>query len=104
MNWLLRCVRLIHGRPERTSQTGATLDEAQPSRGDEPMMEGKTPLRTVACGLCPAALAGLALVGFAEARAAAIDVGNPDVSLRWDNTVKVSAAVRLKSADPALLI
>lgn len=31
-----------------------------------------------------------------------VDVGNPDVKLRWDTTVKYSAGFRVKSADPAL--
>ncbi len=34
--------------------------------------------------------------------AAPIDVGNPDVELRWDNTVKYSAGVRVKSRSDTL--
>lgn len=44
-----------------------------------------------------------ALLCAADASAGEIDLGNPDLALRWDNTVKYSAAQRLKSADPALL-
>ena len=33
-------------------------------------------------------------------RAAEIDTSNPDLTLRWDTTLKYSAAARLKSADP----
>lgn len=58
--------------------------------------------RRAARALQPGALAVLALLA-AQARAADIDVGNPDVSLRWDNTLKYSFATRLKSADAALL-
>jgi hypothetical protein len=43
------------------------------------------------------------LLGAPQAQAGEIDVGNPDVALRWDNTVKLSAAARLKRADPVLL-
>jgi hypothetical protein len=32
-----------------------------------------------------------------------LDTGNPDLVVRWDNTVKYSAAARVKSADPAVL-
>src|SRR5262249_37077986 len=31
-----------------------------------------------------------------------IDTGNPDVKLRWDNTIKYSLGARVKSPDPAL--
>lgn len=34
--------------------------------------------------------------------AAPIDVGNPDVKLRWDNTVKYSAGMRVKNPDDKL--
>ena len=36
-------------------------------------------------------------------QAADIDVGNPDMAVRWDNTVKYSAATRLKAANVVLL-
>ena len=35
-------------------------------------------------------------------QAAQIDVGNPDIVLRWDNTVKYSVATRLKDPSPTL--
>ncbi|TME25473.1 MAG: DUF1302 domain-containing protein, partial [Chloroflexi bacterium] len=34
--------------------------------------------------------------------AAPIDVGNPDIELRWDNTVKYSAGIRAKSRSDTL--
>lgn len=49
------------------------------------------------------AAAWAALSGPPAAWAVDIDVGNPDVALRWDNTLKYSAAARLKDADPVLL-
>lgn len=49
-----------------------------------------------------AGAAGVALAGSA-AMAMELDTGNPDISVRWDTTVKYSAAVRLKKPDPALL-
>jgi hypothetical protein len=36
------------------------------------------------------------------AHAVEIDTGNPDWSIRWDNSVRLSAKVRTESADPAL--
>lgn len=39
----------------------------------------------------------------AQAGAMQIDVGNPDVRLRWDNTVKYSAAARVAKQDSELL-
>jgi hypothetical protein len=42
------------------------------------------------------------LLAMASAQAFEIDTGNPDVKLRWDNTVKYSTALRLNSASPAL--
>src|SRR5207249_12202420 len=37
------------------------------------------------------------------ATAAEFDTGNPDLSLRWDNTLKYSATWRVKGRDAALL-
>lgn len=59
-------------------------------------------IRRAAFTLRPAALAALALLA-AKSHGAEIDVGNPDIAMRWDNTVKYSLGSRLKSADPALL-
>ena len=53
--------------------------------------------------LSPLVAACSALMGVPAAQAVDIDVGNPDVALRWDNTLKVSAAWRLKEANAALL-
>jgi hypothetical protein len=52
-------------------------------------------LRSVAVATGLVAAAGCSL-------AAPIDVGNPDVELRWDNTVKYSAGVRVKSRSDTL--
>ena len=46
--------------------------------------------------------AALALLGGATT-AAEIDTGNPDLKLRWDNTIKYSAAVRTGKRSDALL-
>lgn len=50
--------------------------------------------------VAPIALAAALLAGL-SAQAAEIDVDNPDVKIRWDNTIKYSAAVRTqgRSAD-----
>jgi hypothetical protein len=45
----------------------------------------------------------VALLANGAAGAMELDTGNSDVSVRWDNTVKYSAAARVKSQDPALL-
>lgn len=44
----------------------------------------------------------LALLAAPAAQAIEIDTGNPDWTLRWDNTVKYSLMQRLKDASPAL--
>lgn len=44
----------------------------------------------------------LALSGTLDAQAFEIDTGNPDLKLRWDNTVKYSAAARVKQRSPGL--
>lgn len=54
------------------------------------------------CTLSQVALAATALMSV-TGQAAEIDVGNPDMAVRWDNTVKYSVATRLKNADAALL-
>ncbi len=53
-------------------------------------------LLTVAIGTSLVAAAGGSL-------AAPIDVGNPDVELRWDNTVKYSAGIRAGSRSDTLI-
>src|SRR5438046_290760 len=52
-------------------------------------------LLSVAVGTSLVAAAGCSF-------AAPIDVGNPDVELRWDNTVKYSAGIRAKSRSDLL--
>lgn len=49
------------------------------------------------------ALAVAACVVSGTATAVEIDVGNPDLAVRWDNTLKYSAARRMKDASPELL-
>lgn len=44
-----------------------------------------------------------AVVLATQAEALEIDTGNPDFSLRWDNTLRYGAAFRLKDQNPALL-
>jgi hypothetical protein len=51
----------------------------------------------------PVAAAAAAMLA-AHAGAMEIDVGNPDVKLRWDNTVKYSAAGRMGKQDEGLLV
>ncbi|MBI5721677.1 MAG: DUF1302 domain-containing protein [Burkholderiales bacterium] len=67
------------------------------------MIDKSTPRRSVAPSMSPVAAICAALLCGASARAGEIDLGNPDLMLRWDNTVKYSAAARLKRADPVLL-
>src|SRR5438093_8358720 len=52
-------------------------------------------LRSVAVAASLMAAAGCSL-------AAPIDVGNPDIELRWDNTVKYTAGVRAHGISPTL--
>ena len=54
-------------------------------------------LRSVAAAAGLAAAAGCSV-------AAPIDVGNPDVELRWDNTLKYSTGVRVKSRSDTLVV
>jgi hypothetical protein len=49
------------------------------------------------------AIAAAAALAATAADAASIDTGNTDLSLRWDTSLKYSAAGRLKQADPVLL-
>jgi Protein of unknown function (DUF1302) len=58
--------------------------------------------RPAAFLLRPAAAAVVALTAV-QAGATEIDVGNPDVKLNWDNTVKYSAAARMGKPDAGLL-
>ena len=55
------------------------------------------------CALRRVAVAVAACVGVADALAVEFDTGNPDLSVRWDNTIKYSAAVRMHEQDAALL-
>ena len=49
------------------------------------------------------AAASVAALVATAAPAAEIDTGREDLKIRWDNTVKYSAAQRLKDPSPALL-
>ncbi len=46
-------------------------------------------------------MASLAATG--SAAAVEIDTGNPDVVLRWDNTIRVNLASRVESQDDSIL-
>ncbi len=47
--------------------------------------------------------AGLLLAAAGTAGAVEIDTGNPDLSVRWDNTIRYNLGVRTHSQDPAIL-
>lgn len=49
-----------------------------------------------------ATVVALTLLGSGGASAVAIDTGNPDVALSWDNTLKYSAAFRVRNANPSV--
>lgn len=55
-----------------------------------------------AAALRPSAAAALLALA-AGAHALELETGNPDLAVRWDTTVKYSAAARVKSADPMYL-
>jgi hypothetical protein len=46
--------------------------------------------------------ASLAAIAALSAHAVELDTGNPDWSVRWDNSVRLSTKLRTESADPAL--
>lgn len=56
----------------------------------------------IACRLRPVAAAALAALLASGAQAFEIDTGNPDFKLRWDNTLKYSAAARIAKRSPGL--
>lgn len=45
----------------------------------------------------------LAMVSSGTVQAIEIDTGNPDVAVRWDNTVRYNATRRIESQDPTIL-
>ena len=49
------------------------------------------------------ALAISALFGAGAAQAFEIDTGNPDISMRWDNTFRYNLGLRAQSQDPKIL-
>lgn len=51
---------------------------------------------------CAVAMATSALLGMPAAQAFGIDSENPDLTMRFDNTVKVGSTYRLEGADPKL--
>lgn len=56
----------------------------------------------IACRLRPVAAAAIAASLAGGAQAFEIDTGNPDFKLRWDNTLKYSAAARIAKRSPGL--
>jgi hypothetical protein len=60
------------------------------------------PFRLRQARLHLATVLALTLLGGGEAGAVAFDTGNPDVALSWDNTVKYSAAFRVRNANPSV--
>jgi hypothetical protein len=51
----------------------------------------------------PLAVLAAIVLAAAPAQAAEFDTGNPDVELRWDNTVRYNLGVRTQAQDPAML-
>ncbi len=64
---------------------------------------GRSPHRTFLPLPGPLTPVAAVLWALGTAHAAEIDTGNPDLSFRWDNTVKLSTAYRLKSASSEVL-
>ena len=60
----------------------------------------RRPGRRLNCTRSLVALAALAALG---AEAMELDTGNPDWSVRFDNTIKASTIYRLHDADPTLV-
>jgi len=52
--------------------------------------------------LAPLALAAATLAFAAPAMAFEIDAGNPDLSIRWDNSVRLNLATRVEGRDPKI--
>lgn len=52
--------------------------------------------------LAPLALAAATMLLAAPAAAFEIDAGNPDLSIRWDNTVRLNLATRVEGRDPKI--
>ncbi len=59
---------------------------------------GLSPLRHTAL----AAAAAIALLHAGPSQAFEVDTGNPDLSVRWDNTVRFNYAVRVEQRDPKI--
>ena len=71
------------------------------------MSQIPSPLRESAplCGArlnAVAAAAMLAVLACGSAQAFEFDTGNPDVSVRWDNTIRANYAVRVEGRDPKI--
>jgi hypothetical protein len=76
-----------------------------PAKVSEPCGGGGMPTLPGQCKPGPLMLAAitLAILGITDsAGAIELDSGNPDVKIRWDNTVKYSLMHRMESASPAL--
>src|SRR5690554_6819261 len=62
-----------------------------------------TKLRFGHNGLARSALALAVLAATGGASAMQIDVGNPDIRLRWDNTVRYNLGIRAEDQDSAIM-
>ncbi len=63
---------------------------------------GPTTTRRRGRGLLAGGVVAACLCAAGSAAALDIDVGNPDIRLRWDNTLRYNAGVRAQSPDPAI--
>lgn len=63
----------------------------------------RPPMRIARTPLASAALVCLGCMSAAPSMAVEFDTGNPDVVLRWDNTVRYNYGVRMAERDPALI-
>ena len=69
------------------------MQNQRPARAPRAAPRGRFVALAVAC----------ALGGALDTRAFEIDLGNPDVSLRWDNTVRYNLGWRAEAQDPGIL-
>jgi hypothetical protein len=90
----LLCLEFEPRQPpvQKTSITQKTLGDAMPNAS---ATNRRLPITI--------AIAATAVLTVTAADAASIDIGNTDLSLRWDTSLKYSTAARLKQADTVLL-
>jgi hypothetical protein len=68
------------------------------------MKQEPRPHRPVFAGISTAALAGAAaLLSGANAYAVEIETSNPDLKIRWDNTVRYNLGMRMEGQDPRIM-